>query len=171
LGTLPGFAQGEATAINDAGQIAGFAFESISGSPNSYRAFVYDGTMHDLGAPGIQSLAEDINASGVVVGESYLSSGWHAFIYSDGIVYDLNEYLAVSGTGWTIEFATGINDSGQIAVLGWSALGQAGAILTPCTSCAARPLPVPATIALLGLGLAGLGVSRRGRAIESSVRR
>jgi probable HAF family extracellular repeat protein len=73
-------------------------------------AFLYSGgKMKDLGAFYDPSVAEAINNSGVVVGES----DNHAFIYTGGKLQDLNK-LIPSGSGWVLTEATGINDTGQI---------------------------------------------------------
>ena len=97
-------------------------------------------------------------------------------MYEQGVTYDLNDYLADSGAGWTIDYATGINDFGQIAVYGrrQGSSSLVGAILTPCSSFPGGgatqgcfpgpgpfPAPEPATLALVAVSLAGLGATRR----------
>src|SRR5215212_3985870 len=100
-----------ATSINDSGQVVGYSRRN-----DGYdRAFLYDGTMQDLGAlwdPG-SSVAYDINNSGQVVG----SSG-HAFIYdSTNGMKDLNDLVpAWNYPDYPIEGATAINNDGKIAV-------------------------------------------------------
>jgi probable HAF family extracellular repeat protein len=86
------------TGMNNAGQIVGTA---------NGHAFLYDGTMHDLGTlPGkTQSVATGINARGDVIGRS----GSHAFLY-DGTMHD----LGISSV------ATGINARGQVVGYSWS---------------------------------------------------
>jgi probable HAF family extracellular repeat protein len=67
--------------------------------------------MQDLGTPPgyTNSVAYGINDSGQVVGESYTSGGWHAFLYEDGQMQDLGTL-----PGGTYSVAYGINDSGQV---------------------------------------------------------
>ena len=99
---------GVATAINDAGQIVG----------GSGRAFLYSaGNVTDLGSPAgfSESIALAINNLGQIVGYARGSDQLHhhAFVYADGAMTDLND-LIPTGTGLTINEATGINDAGQI---------------------------------------------------------
>jgi probable HAF family extracellular repeat protein len=64
-------------------------------------------TLTDLGTLGgaTSSYATDINASGQVVG----SSGWYAFLYSDGVMTNLGTL-----DGCTDSSASAINASGQV---------------------------------------------------------
>ena len=129
LGTLGG-AQSIAYAINDGGQIVGYA----SPPNSSVHAFLYSaGKMTDLGVFYDSSVAEAINNSGVVVGSAYVlnSNGTadnHAFIYTGGKLRDLNN-LIPSGSGWVLTEATGINDTGQIVCNGSNASGYTHAFL------------------------------------------
>ena len=72
-------------------------------------------------------------------------------------MYDLNT-LIPPGTGWTIDDAYAINDSGWIAATGTNPNVNAGAeqalLLTPT--------PEPASLAILGLGRRGGGDSAVG---------
>ncbi len=99
LGTLPGQTGCYAYAINNSGQVVG---------DSGAHAFLWQsGTgMRDIGTlGGSDSEAEDINASGQIVGTSWPAGGttWHAFLYSGGTMQDL-------GLG----DAHGINDNGQV---------------------------------------------------------
>jgi probable HAF family extracellular repeat protein len=134
LGTLGGSAS-VAYAINDSGQIAGYAH--ISGD-SALHAFLYsDGTMTDLGVLDESinySYGHALNNSGQVVGYSSTSQGNHAFLYSGGTMYDLNDLCA--GSGALLFDAAGINDLGQIAATGYpNPGGDAHAfLLRPITS-------------------------------------
>jgi probable HAF family extracellular repeat protein len=72
--------------------------------------------MQDLGTlGGSESLALDLNDSGVVVGWANTLAGTkHAFIYRNGAMADLNDAIA-PGSGWVLEEAVAINGVGKIA--------------------------------------------------------
>ena len=154
LGTLSGGTSSDANGINNLGQVVGWA-DVGSGA---WHAFLYDGgTMQDLGtlSGDDSSVAQAINDRGQVVGYAYNSTGSsapHAFLYSGGSMMDLNN-LIVPGSGWTLEEATGINDSGQICGYGMSppvygVVEEHAFLLTPT--------PEPSTFVLLGAGAIGL---------------
>jgi probable HAF family extracellular repeat protein len=134
LGTLGrGGTYSWATAINDAGQVVGYANTADSFS----RAFLYEnGRMSDLGTlGGTYSRALALNGAGDVVGYSETIPGTselHAFLDSGGRMTDLNRLLS-AGTGWTLESATGINDQGQVAGYGRNPTDyrRHGFLLTP----------------------------------------
>ncbi len=130
LGTLPGQPDSEATAINDAGQIAG-----VSGDfefPMPQDLVLWDGdTMTDLGLLlppgevgtfGVTARPLDMNDHGAIVGsaiiadcgESSCSFTSHAFLWtqSDGMI-DLGDL------GLPTTEATGINDHGVVVGWGW----------------------------------------------------
>ncbi|MCK4660502.1 MAG: thrombospondin type 3 repeat-containing protein [Phycisphaerae bacterium] len=110
-----------ARGINDGGQVvctAGFA------------AYMWeDGVSTNLGSiPGYQYPEPyDINEQGVIVGWATDGMSWHAFIYRDGVMTDLNN-LIPPASGWTLQQAAAINDLGQIVGYG-SFGGQARAFL------------------------------------------
>jgi probable HAF family extracellular repeat protein len=115
LGTLGGLGS-DAEAINDSGQVVGWA-ETSAGSSH---AFLYSaGTMQDLGTlGGSSSGASAINASGQVVGGSTLATGVErAFLYTNGAMRDLNS-LIPAGSGVILYGATAINRNGQIVCWG-----------------------------------------------------
>ena len=105
------------TGINDSGLIVGYTFYGG-------RAFLYDGTMHDLGTlngSGIgQSYATGINNLGNVVGDSTSASQYmriHAFVYQNGSMQELGTFPSLNFFDYaTLEtHATAINSLGQIA--------------------------------------------------------
>jgi probable HAF family extracellular repeat protein len=99
-----------------------------------------------------------------VVGEILLpdNSTFHAFIYSDGAMTDLNS-LIDQNSGWVLRSATGINNAGDIVGYGTDSSGQTHAfLLTPETSpSGSSSVPEPASAATLGV--AGLLLLRRRR--------
>jgi len=67
---------------------------------------------------GTFSLANGINSRGQVVGRSIALNGEdHAFVWSKGVMTDLN-HLIPSASGWTLMEAADINESGQIVGFG-----------------------------------------------------
>ena len=95
------------------------------------RAFLWnpDGSHRELGAlPAAgQATGFGLNNQGEVVGEA----GRRAFLWRDGVFYDLND-LVSSPPGWTFYTARAINDSGAIAASARKADGTYHAfLLTP----------------------------------------
>jgi len=139
---------GGAYGINSAGQITGDMGKGPVGSvtfPPGH-AFLYsNGAVTDLGIlPGtVESVGYGINDLAQVVGRSGLDSRcspscFRAFVYSNGMMFDLNSDLANS-IGVTLTDARAINDSGQIVANG---AGQAF-LLTPVA------VPEPSTVVLI----------------------
>ncbi len=116
LGTLPlGSQFSSAAAINDAGQVVG-----VSASSTPYRAFLYcNGTMTDLGTlGGPTSAATAINQDGVVVGSADVTASvGHGFVWSEGVMHDLNEMIRPF-PGLELTNALAINNRGQILAQG-----------------------------------------------------
>ena len=164
LGTLGG-GQSGGVGINASGQVTGY---SVTTGDVEQHAFLYDGTMHDLGTlGGANSYGNGINASGQVVGDSQLTGGGrHAFLYTSGSgIVDLNS-LFDSLSGWQLSVGNAINDAGQITGFGQIG-GETHAFLL-------NPVPEPATLALMVLGLPfliGRNVRRFGTGRLLSVRR
>jgi probable HAF family extracellular repeat protein len=133
LGVLPGGLHSYAYGINDSGQVVGNC--SYTGFQH---AFMWNGSMHDLGGldpENIVSEAYAINNNGQVVGKSKIPGGsTHAFLYSGGVMLDLNSLVNLPGVN--LYTAYGINDRGQI--LANSSFD--GYLLTPVSSLAAIDL-------------------------------
>ncbi|MCL5103009.1 MAG: PEP-CTERM sorting domain-containing protein [Armatimonadetes bacterium] len=117
LSALSGGREGWAFDVNNSGVAVGYR----TGSDGYQHAFLYDGTMHDLGSlPGYpNSVATGINDLGDVVG--YLrpaggSADYHAFLYKNGKMTDLG--TIPNYTYWTL--ANAINNSGVIAGTAYS---------------------------------------------------
>ncbi len=111
LGTLPGaIGNSSPKRINDAGQIVG-----VSGN----RAVIWqEGQIASLGTlGGASSQAMAINNASQIVGSASAPDGiTHAFIWQDGVMYDLAPALEQNCGGAKTCFsrANGINDLGQV---------------------------------------------------------
>ncbi len=131
IGTLGLSADGRA--INAKGHVAGVSY--FGPTIASQHPFWWDGAaLHDLGSLGGKgALALGINAHDVVVGNSARKGSTirHAFVYTDGRMYDLNTLLDASGAGWELVLASGVNDAGQIVGLGQFNGAMQGFVLTP----------------------------------------
>jgi probable HAF family extracellular repeat protein len=104
-------------AINNSAVVVGSA-QNAQGYLNAFEST--DQGMMNLGTlGGSQSAAYGINDAGTVVGYSLLAGNTttHAFAYLGGVLIDLNTLLA-DGSGWTIEAAYAINNSGDIVGVG-----------------------------------------------------
>ena len=128
-----------AVAINDSGQVLGWSKGDLNGT-KAYveRAFLWaNGQMTDIGVPPTwsQIMPAALNNSGVAVGTGYTGAvgqvaGQYAFVYSNGVMADLNTMVAASGL--VLRYATAINDNGQIVGWGTNSGGAAHAfLLTP----------------------------------------
>mgnify|MGYP000016030486 CR=1 FL=1 len=114
LGDPPNWFASEAYAISDTGIVAGEAVVSMD--PPTSHATVWNGDQRiDLGvlSGGLYSYATGVNSAGMVTGESGVTGGVHAFLWTaqDGMM-DLGLPEGFTGT-----VGRGINDSGQ--VVGW----------------------------------------------------
>lgn len=140
LGVLPGWTWSGASGLNDLDQVVGSSEKSVTGG------YIYHATLwsestsvrgiRDLGTlpGGVSSYAAAINSLGQVVGYSAdkISAGTlHAFVWSIRAgMQDLN-LLIPSGSGWTLTFASGINDLGQITGYGTIKQQTHAFLLTP----------------------------------------
>jgi probable HAF family extracellular repeat protein len=120
LGTLGG-SSSFASDINDTDKVVGSSNTNDSNQPE--RAFLYSGgQMSDLGTlGGSDSSALDINDADKVVGSSSTSEAftYHAFLYSDGVMRDLNS-LIPANSGFELTSAAAINDNGNIVGYGYN---------------------------------------------------
>ena len=183
LGTLGG--NSEALAVNSAGTIVGDSYElsGATGVQSAYRLTVgengittadklFPGTGAHIGTIG--SLATGINDAGLIVGYFNVDATlttyvYHAFVYGNqgyGVnnyqAYDLNNYL-LNGTGWTLQYAEGVNNAGQIAGYGTINGATHAFLLTPVSAAA---VPEPGSVGLcVGLVAVGMGYTRKRRGI------
>ncbi|MDD2760832.1 MAG: DUF3466 family protein, partial [Methylomonas sp.] len=134
IGTLGGehLPSSYGVAINEQGWVTGWSFHYDADWNIVNRAFLWDGTMHDLGSlsGASETYGYGINSLGQVVGSSIDYGGMmgfgygkpnpkdFAFLYANGELWKLNELIDPTSTGWSILLATGINDNGQIAASG-----------------------------------------------------
>ncbi|UCE59897.1 MAG: hypothetical protein JSU63_20935 [Phycisphaerales bacterium] len=107
-----------AVAINGEGLVTGFSW-----GLGEYKSFLYAcGTTIDLGAiDGFpKTYAWDMNDSGQIVGYASTSDGTlsHAFLYTGGNLYDLNDLLETEHSWEYLTVAFAINNVGQIAGYG-----------------------------------------------------
>lgn len=159
LGAL-GHNASKAFDINDSGQIVGQTRINWS---TQHRAAFWDasGSIQDLGAlPGGYSEAYGINVSGQVVGYSVTDNGPNsgAAIVWDEVngVRNLNDLVDLA-SGWNINTATAINNSGQIVGYGSLDGGDRQAVLLTPVAPVPVPVPLPAVAWLLLSGLVSLG--------------
>jgi probable HAF family extracellular repeat protein len=166
LGGL-GSISSSANAINDREQIVGWY------SPTSYfdhHAFLYQtGSVTDLGTLGsdVNSEAEAISQDGHIVGwsGSRVDDSPTAFIDYQNVMTDLNTFLPAN-SGWHLENATGITDSGLIVGNGRRNGGDVHAFLldlsasSPSTPDPAAT-PEPGTWAMLAGGTLAIVLRRR----------
>jgi len=120
LGGLHPYSNSVATAINDAGQIVGYASNNAQWrSATLYtpgRAILWsEGKPHPLPhlSGTTQSQANAINNRGEIVGES----GGHAVLWKGGRFFDLNNGIDPAA-GWTLTEARDVNDHGWIVGAG-----------------------------------------------------
>jgi probable HAF family extracellular repeat protein len=153
---FPGI-QPHATAINDAGQIAGYSSDSPTPGGGGSHALLDDqGVFTDLGIllNARNSMANAINNLGEVVGAFTGDSGvGRGFVYRDGKVENLNDLISGFPIGWGITSGVAINDSGQILAVGLNLSGREymhALLLTPSDVPPMTPEPSSTVLLLLG---------------------
>ncbi|MBU0617593.1 MAG: hypothetical protein KKI02_07740, partial [Planctomycetes bacterium] len=152
LGTLGGDSPRiihRAQAINSSGEVIGLSYTAAGDA----RAFIWlpsaayglSAGMSDLGTlpGGDTSWAFGINDYGRVVGTSNVTGGdFHAFIWADGTLYDLND-LIDPNDAWELEWVSDINNDGEIT--GWgtnpSSNTRAFLLTQPCGAKASMGSP------------------------------
>jgi uncharacterized membrane protein len=113
-----------ATALNSAGHAVG-----LSGT----HAFIFDGTMKDLGLRDdwTSASATGINDAEVVVGNGLVSGMSHPFLWTAAFgLTDIN-MLIPANSGWTIVASSGVNVHGQICGLGQNSGALHAVLLNP----------------------------------------
>lgn len=162
LGTFGG-SSSTAEAVNDAGQIVGYA--DYANPLMGHGAFIWqNGVMVDLGNLGGTggAAATSINSAGHVVGSASATAGLGGgFIWTaqDGMVA-LDTLLDPAFSSWQILQGQGINDSDQIVAYARASDGSPWTIVI-LTPLAAEVVPAPATAALLLIGLLSFFVTNR----------
>ncbi|MEC4803653.1 MAG: hypothetical protein SAJ12_05240 [Jaaginema sp. PMC 1079.18] len=125
----------------------------------------YNGKTTDLGSLGGEGTwSYGLNNLDQIVGVSN-TQDWvtNAFIWDKGVMENLNNLL-VNGEGWELEWATDINDNGQI--IGWGRYNgvERSFLLNPMANNPDNPQEVPEpTVGFSLLAIAALGMlSRKG---------
>lgn len=121
-----------ALGINEQGWVVGFWRGT---TPGPRQAFLRRGEVTGvemLGTlGGAESEARDVNGQGVVVGWAHTAEGRnHAFVYSNGVMSDLNGRVP-PGSGWELQQANAVNDAGQVVGFGLVAGSQHAFLLSP----------------------------------------
>lgn len=111
---------------NDGGKVVGMYWDTTR---TNMRTFLYDtstGSIRDIGdLGGSTCMTVDMNNSGQIVGNSYLSDNItsHAFLYKNNVMLD----LGTLGGSWSV--ATGINQKSQIVGYSLTSSGAAKAFI------------------------------------------
>jgi probable HAF family extracellular repeat protein len=128
LGNLGGTDNNVPFAINNRGQVAGYA--NLSGDTTSHAFLWKNGVMSDLGtlSGDVFSQAQGMNDKGQVVGVSCgTDNNCRAFLWQNGSMTDLN-LLVPPHSRLYLTRGEDINDSGQIAADGVDAKGHQRAV-------------------------------------------
>jgi probable HAF family extracellular repeat protein len=124
----------EAVGINNSNQVVG---ESPDKQTNETPFLWQNGTMTGLASSSTFGSADSINNNAQIVGQFDTKNGAeHAFLWQNGTLSDLNS-LIPSNSGWVLEQARGLNDSGDIAGYGTINNQQHAFLALPSTTTAA----------------------------------
>jgi len=137
LGILPGGRNSAGYGVNASGQVAGWA-DIAEGSNTYHHAFLSGpngGTLQDLGTlNGVTSEAHAVNDRGQVVGFFSTNDGSsHAFVYSGGVMTDLDSLLTPLSSFKLLYAAYSISNDGYITGEGLTSDGLSihAFLLTP----------------------------------------
>lgn len=136
LGSLPGSVGSVALAVSDAGQVIGFSDMAFESGTRAHAFTWRNGQTRALPRPaGVEtSLALGVNARGDVVG--YVMGdrfGPSAVRWSGDVLTDLNAELQPD-SGWVLEYASAINNAGQIVGVGRRDGARGAFLLTPLST-------------------------------------
>ena len=158
LGILPGGRNSVGYGVNASGQVAGWA-DIANGSntyPHAFLSGVNGGPLQDLGvpsSPGASSEARAVNDRGQVVGFSRSNGGeLRAFIYSGGVMTDLNSVLTPLSSFTRLYAAYSISNDGHITGEGFTSGGDIHAFLLTPIKAAPRITIRAAASAVNGVG-------------------
>lgn len=159
LGSLGG-SGASAYGVNASGQVTGFGVTAGSAADHAFLSDPNGGKLHDLGGlPGKQnSIGFSVNDSGQVVGQSDDGSDRRAFVFSNGVMTDLNTLIAPNtDLGLIMTSAYSISDTGYITGEAYKGSNETihAFLLIPINA----PVPEASSVISFGLLLAlGLGV-------------
>jgi probable HAF family extracellular repeat protein len=165
LGTLGGTASA-AFGINALGQVVGTAQIAGQVGYSGMTAAIWNGinatALGALDGQNVTSTAYSINVKGEAVG--YTQTGSNTFVATvwrgDGSAFNLNSLVINPPPGVALEYAYGINDSGQIVAYGASNINSdynTAYLLTP------EAVPLPPSTWLMLSGFAGIAALSKGK--------